>query len=161
MMDMIGAASGSTFSMTGGSMSSGKSRRAILTLSRTSCAFTSTFSSSSNSIKTCERPSALVERSCLIPEIVLTLSSITSETSVSIVSGLAPSSVVVTATYGNSTSGKRSTPSRPIEIQPSTTNAPIIITARTGRLMDRSTSHITRTRAQRDRRRRRARRSGQ
>jgi len=49
--------------------------------------------------------------SSLMPLIVLTASSILSVSSVSISSGAAPGSTVVTMTNGNSTLGKRSTPS--------------------------------------------------
>ena len=47
----------------------------------------------------------LSERRFLIPEIVLTASSITSVTSDSTVSGSAPSKMTVTVTMGMSTSG--------------------------------------------------------
>ena len=60
---------------------------------------------------TCETPSDEIERSSSMPLIVLTASSILSVISVSISSGAAPGSRVVTTMVGKSTFGKRSTPS--------------------------------------------------
>jgi|GEM_PF-7017929 len=140
--DMIACASGSTFCTIDCSASCGMLARASETLSRTSCALTSTFSLRSYWMTTWERPSALVEDSVSMPEIVLTCSSIGSVTSLSMPSGEAPSSTVVIDTTGNSTFGKRSTPTRPSEIQPSTTSAPITMTAKTGRRIETSEIHI-------------------
>ncbi len=73
---------------------------------------------------------------------LLSSSSRISVTSLSTVSGAAPSSTVVTETIGTSTFGKKSTPTRPSDTQPRPTSAPMSITARTGRRMERSESHI-------------------
>ena len=62
---------------------------------------------------TCETPSDEIETSWSMPLIVLTASSILSVTSVSISSGAAPTSTVLTVTNGRSIFGKRSTPRRP------------------------------------------------
>ena len=141
--DRIGAASGSTFSITGGSESSGRSAASRDILSRTSCALRSASSSSSNSRLTMLTPSALIDRIWRKPAIVLSCSSMTSVTSVSMVPGEAPGRAVVTETYGNSTSGKRSTPSRLNETKPSTTSEAISIVANTGRRIETSASHIS------------------
>ena len=69
---------------------------------------------------TCETPSDEVERSSSMPLMVLTASSILSVISVSISSGAAPGSRVVTTTVGKSTFGKRSTPRRVNENAPMT-----------------------------------------
>ena len=106
----IGEESGSSFSMTGSSRSAGSRRRTADTLSRTSCAATSTSRSSSNSTTTMLTPSVLVERSVLTPLIVLIASSRCSVTSVSTVSGSAPGRIDVTVTIGKSTFGNRSMP---------------------------------------------------
>ncbi len=57
---------------------------------------------------TCETPSVEIERSSSMPLMVLTASSILSDTSVSTSSGAAPGSAVTTCTIGRSTLGKRS-----------------------------------------------------
>ena len=140
--ERIGVASGSTFSITGGSASTGRSAPNRDILSRTSCALRSASSSSSNSRLTMLTPSALTERIWRSPAIVLSCSSMMSVTSVSTVPGEAPGRAVVTETYGNSTSGKRSTPSRLNETMPSTTNDAISIVAKTGLRIDTSASHM-------------------
>ena len=111
--ERTGAASGSIFSMTGGSASRGNWRSTLLTRSRTSWAATSAFFSSSNEMTTWETPSEEIEISWSMPLIVLTASSILSVTSVSISSGAAPTSTVLTVTNGRSILGNRSTPRRP------------------------------------------------
>ena len=73
------------------------------------------------------------EVSSSMPLMVLTASSILSVISVSISSGAAPGSTVVTMTNGNSTFGKRSTPSLKYENAPTTTSARMITVAKTGR----------------------------
>ncbi len=82
-----------------------------LTLSRTSWAATSGFFSRVNWICTSDTFSEEVEINWSMPLMVLTASSILSVTSVSISSGAAPGRTVVMTTKGNSTFGKRSTPS--------------------------------------------------
>ena len=110
--ESTGAASGSIFSITGGSASRGRSRSTVLTRSRTSWAATSGFFSRSKLTITWETPSAEIEISWSIPLIVLTASSILSVTSVSISSGAAPTRRVLIVTKGKSIFGKRSTPRR-------------------------------------------------
>ena len=69
--ERIGVASGSSFSTMGWSMSRGRSASTRLTLSRTSCAATSTFFSRMNVTKTCEMPSADTDCRSSMPAIVL------------------------------------------------------------------------------------------
>ncbi len=90
-----GDASGSIFSMAGCSAVAGRLCSTRLTLSRTSCAATSTFFSSRNVTMTCDTPSDETERSSSMPLMVLTASSILSLISVSTCSGAAPGSRVV------------------------------------------------------------------
>ncbi len=103
--ERTGVASGSSFSTMGWSMSRGSSARTRLTLSRTSCAATSTFFSRMNVTKTCEMPSEDTDCRSSMPAIVLIDSSILSVTSVSTSSGAAPGRRVMTATVGKSTFG--------------------------------------------------------
>ena len=98
--------------MIGASVPSGSWPRIVRTLASISWAATAPLFSRTNSIATCDIPSFVVERSCSIPETVLTISSIGLVTPVSISSTLAPRSVVVTVTSGKSTLGNRSTPRR-------------------------------------------------
>ena len=135
----------SNFSTIGSSMSSGRKRRASATLARTSWAATSMSLSSSNSTVTIENPSMLAEVSWRIPPIVLICSSITSVTSWSMTSGLAPTRTVWTVTIGNSTSGKASTPIREKASQPKTTSAAISVRVVTGRRMEVSEIHMAAT----------------
>ncbi|CAN5859725.1 hypothetical protein BH24ACI4_BH24ACI4_10890 [soil metagenome] len=90
---------------------------------------------------TCETPSDDMDRSSSIPLIVLTASSILSVISLSISSGAAPGSRVVTITVGKSTFGKRSTPSRPNETAPMTVSERMRTVAKTGRLTEMEASH--------------------
>src|SRR5688572_19679675 len=76
-----------------------------------------------NSITTTESDSEEVERTCSTPLMEPTASSIGLETSVSTSVGPAPGNVVLTATMGNDTSGKRFTPMRVYDIPPNTTAA--------------------------------------
>ena len=62
-------------------------------------------------MKTCEMPSAEVDRSSSMPETVLQTSSIRLVTCVSTSSGEAPRKTVVMVTMGSSTLGNRSMPS--------------------------------------------------
>ncbi len=112
-IESTGAASGSSFSITGGSASRGRSPSTEFTRSRTSCAATSGFFSSSNPTVTTEVPSEEIEISWSMPLIVFTASSILSVMPVSISSGAAPTRRVEMVTYGKSILGKRSTPSPP------------------------------------------------
>ncbi len=109
---MTGLASGSTFSMIGSSISTGSRPLMIEIFSLTSWTARSISLSSTNSTRTLEMPSVLVEITDLTPFIVFTVSSILSVTSMSIISGLAPLRVVVILTMGKSTFGNRSTPMR-------------------------------------------------
>ncbi len=111
------------------------------TRSRTSCAATSTFFSSTNATSTWEMLSLLVERSWSMPLTVFTASSILSVISVSISWGVAPSRRVVMATVGKSTLGKRSTGSRVYPSTPTTTNTSTMTLANTGRLTEIAASH--------------------
>jgi len=96
--------------MMGSSMSVGSFARIVETFSRTSWTAMSMSRSRTNSTVTTETPSVLVEAMVLTPLIVLMASSILSVTSMSMISGLAPLSRVVTLTMGKSTFGYRSTP---------------------------------------------------
>ena len=89
-------------------------------------------------MKICEIPSEETELNSRMPSIVLICSSRTSVTSVSTVSGEAPSRIVVTVTKGNSTSGFRSTLSRLRDTRPSTTSATFSMSAKTGRRIEMS-----------------------
>src|SRR5215212_6995969 len=110
-MRTTGAASVSSFWMMGSSAVSGRLPRMSPTLSRTSCAATSTFLSRRNVMKTCETPSTEVERSSSMPLMVLTAASTLSVISVSTSCGPAPGLTTVTVMVGRSIFGKRSTPS--------------------------------------------------
>ncbi len=107
---MTGAALRSNLSMIGESVPTGSLARIVEILSRTSCAATSRFFSTTNCTTICEMPSLVVDRSSSMPETVLMISSMGLVTLVSISSTLAPLSVVVTVTMGKSTLGSRSTP---------------------------------------------------
>jgi hypothetical protein len=107
----IGLEPGSILLTTGASTPRGSRGCTRFTLSRTSCAAASTVRDSSNWITTSEIPSLEVERSSLIPPIVLSDASILSVISLSTSSGAAPGSRVVTTTMGKSTFGNSSTPS--------------------------------------------------
>src|SRR5687768_9309365 len=132
-MVTTGMAPGSKFCTIGGSASVGRSPRMVEILSRTSCVATSRSFSRLNEIMTTDTFSEENDVSSLMPLIVLTASSILSVSSVSISSGAAPGSTVVTMTNGNSTFGKRSTPSLRYENAPMTTSARMITVAKTGR----------------------------
>src|SRR5499426_2876722 len=119
----------------------GRSGRTPFTLSRTSCAATSVFFSSTNATITCEMPSDEIERSSSMPLIVLTASSILSVISVSICSGAAPGCTVVTTTVGKSTFGNRSTPSFVNEKAPMTESERMSTVAKTGRLTHSAANH--------------------
>ena len=107
-----GIAFRSILSMIGVSVPTGSCERIVEILSRTSCAATSRSFSRTNCTMTSEMPSLVVDLSSSIPETVLMICSIGLVTLVSISSTLAPLSVVVTMTIGNSTLGSRSTPRR-------------------------------------------------
>src|SRR5215212_1972331 len=132
-MRTTGAASVSSFWMMGSSAVSGRLPRMSPTLSRTSCAATSTFLSRRKVMKTCETPSTEVERSSSMPLMVLTAASTLSVTSVSISRGPAPGLTTVTVMVGRSIFGKRSTPSVRNEKTPTTVSDRINIVANTGR----------------------------
>ncbi len=97
--------------MIGESVPTGNWDKIVDTLSRTSCAATSRFFSTTKETTICDMPSLVVERSSSRPDTVLMISSKGLVTLVSISSTLAPLSVVVTVTIGNSTFGSKSTPS--------------------------------------------------
>ncbi|MNY24919.1 hypothetical protein D3C86_1586630 [compost metagenome] len=86
----IGVSDGSNFLITGSSTSSGNFGFAIFTLSRTCCSAYFESMLELNSTITCETPSKLFEVKRLIPEMVLTSSSIGRLTKVSISEGPAP-----------------------------------------------------------------------
>ena len=140
----IGDAPGSILLMTGWSIPFGRSGMTRLTLSRTSCAATSTGLAMSNVTTTIETPSLDVERSSSMPLIVLTAPSILSETSLSISSALEPGRVVVTTTIGKSTLGNWSRPSFPYAAPPSTTRTSMSTVAKTGRWIQTRASHCMR-----------------
>ena len=92
-----------------------------------------------------ETPSEEVDLSSSMPLMVLTASSILSEISVSISSGAAPGSLVVTTTVGKSTFGKRSRPRRENEKAPMTVSARMRTLAKTGRLTEIAANHCMMT----------------
>ena len=138
---ITGAAEKSSFSTVGCSTVRGSCGRTRLTRSRTSCAAMSAFFSSLNDTTTCEMPSEDVEVRVSMPLMVLTDSSTLSVTSVSICSGAAPGSRVVTEMVGMSTLGKRSTPRRPKANRPTTVSESTRTQAKTGRRTQISASH--------------------
>src|SRR6266850_7851306 len=85
-----------------------------------------------------ETPSIVVLLNSSMPWTVLIISSSGLVTLVSISSGDAPRSVVVTLMIGSSTFGNWSMPMSLNENQPSTTRNKLIIVANTGRLMQMS-----------------------
>ncbi len=93
-----GDASVASFSTTGVRASRGSCPSTVLTLSRTSCAATSGSFSSTKPIVMIDTPSAEVEFSSSMPEIVFTASSSTLVTCDSTSSGDAPGSTVVIET---------------------------------------------------------------
>src|SRR5215813_1808685 len=135
-----GAWSLSNFAMIGGRISRGMLRTAMATLSRTSCAATSIWRFRLNVTMMTAVPGPEIERSSLIPWIVLICSSSFCATWVSVSSVDAPGSSTRTLTVGRSTVGKRSTPSRIQLAAPTTTKAMISMVANTGRLMQTSAS---------------------
>ena len=140
--EMTGIAAKSNFWMTGSFMVSGRSRRMALIFALASCETSLTFTSSSNSTMTDERPSRDTELTCFTPEIELTASSIFRLTSRSTVSGDAPGYSVMIDRTGISTSGIMSMGSRLQENRPTVTRASIITVATTGRLMERFDRNI-------------------
>ena len=104
-MEITGIASRSNLSMIGGSVLGGNRARIVFTLSRTSCAAMSRLRSSRNCTVICETPSSVTLLNSSMPWMVLMISSSGLVTLVSISSGDAPRSVVVTVMMGNSTFG--------------------------------------------------------
>src|SRR5215470_104081 len=135
-----GAWSLSNLAMIGGRISRGMLRTAMATLSRTSWAATSIWRLRLNVTMMIAVPGPQIERSSLIPWIVLICSSSRWASCVSVSSIEAPGSSTRTLTVGRSTVGKRSTPSRIQLAAPTTTKAMISIVANTGRLMQISAS---------------------
>ena len=107
-----GAWSLSVLEMIGVRMSRGRLRSTAAILSRTSWAATSIWRLRLKVMRTSELPGLVIERSSLMPWMVLTASSIFWETWVSMSSVEAPGNSVRTETVGRSTAGKRSTPRR-------------------------------------------------
>src|SRR5215467_16213081 len=138
-----GAWSLSNLAMIGGRISRGMLRTAMATLSRTSWAATSIWRFRLNVTITIATPGPQIERSSLIPWIVLICSSSRWASWVSVSSIEAPGSSTRTLTVGRSTAGKRSTPSRIQLAAPTTTNAMTSMVANTGRLMQTSASFCT------------------
>ena len=131
---MIGSESGSTFVMTGGSISGGTSLIAADTFSRTSLAASLMSRSRTNLIVICAFPSAMrIDDISSMPEMLLSVSSIGSTTEVAISSGLAPGSCSDTLTVAGSARGNRSTPRALNEKIPRTTSDITSIVAKTGR----------------------------
>src|SRR5262249_57135391 len=118
----------------------GMLRTALATLSRTSWAATSIWRFRLNVTMMMAVPGPQIERSSLIPWIVLICSSSRWASCVSVSSMEAPGSSTRTLTVGRSTAGKRSTPSRIQLAAPTTTKAMISMVANTGRLMQISAS---------------------
>src|SRR5215831_20249578 len=135
-----GAWSLSNLAMIGGRISRGMLRTAMATLSRTSCAATSIWRFRLNVTITIAVPGPQIERSSLIPWIVLICSSSRWASWVSVSSIEAPGSSTRTLTVGRSTAGNRSTPSRIQLAAPTTTKAMTSMVANTGRLMQTSAS---------------------
>src|ERR1043165_2954830 len=135
---MMGFSSGLVLLMIGGSMSLGRFRAACATRACTCCNATSTLRDSSNSTLIVAEPSLLVDVISRMPSTAITASSSTSTTSVSIVSGDAPSSTALMVTNGTSMSGycpigkplKDPTPQK--LIAPKTMKLAINIQAKTG-----------------------------
>src|SRR5215510_7945030 len=126
--------------MIGGRISRGMLRTAIATLSRTSWAATSIWRFRLNVTMMMAVPGPQIERSSLMPWIVLICSSSRWASWVSVSSIEAPGSSTRTLTVGRSTAGKRSTPSRIQLAAPTTTKAITSMVANTGRLMQTSAS---------------------
>ncbi len=140
-----GAWSLSNFETMGGRISRGRLRIAMATLSRTSWAATSICRFRLKVTMMTAVPGPEIERSSLIPWIVLICSSSFCATWVSVSSVEAPGSSTRTLTVGRSTVGKRSTPSRNQLAAPMTTNAMTSMVANTGRLMQTSASFCMRS----------------
>ncbi len=88
--DTMGCADGSNVCTMGSSMSPGNSERTVEILARTSLAASSESRERSNSMMTCETPSSETDVMSSTPWTGLNACSSRSETSRSIVSGLAP-----------------------------------------------------------------------
>ena len=131
----IGLASASRLATTGSSTSSGSLLRARATRSRTSFAASSTLRSRSNSTVICDTCSRLSEVRWRTPSMAISWSSSGCVTEVSITSGAAPGSTVVTATTGGSTSGYSRLGRRSSAIAPKRTITSDITVERTGRSM--------------------------
>ena len=136
-----GAESGSIFSTVGWRTVRGSCGSTRLTRSRTSWAATSTFFSRRKLATTTDTPSDEVDRSSSRPEMVLTASSIGSETSRSISAGEAPGLRVVMRMVGKSTLGMRSTPSWMYPKTPTTVRNRMRTVANTGRRTQIAASH--------------------
>ena len=138
----IGSSSGSTFAITGGRSSGGRSFIACDVFSRTSWAASLMSRSSTNLIVIFAIPS----RSCAvissIPEMLLSASSVGSTTALFNSSALAPGSVKVTETVAGSAFGRRSTLRSRKEKIPVTTNSITSIVVNTGRRTQNSASDM-------------------
>ena len=108
---MIGWSSGFVLEIVGGSISRGRWRAASETFVWTSWSAASMFRPRSNSSVRLAPPWRAVDDICWTPSTVEQASSSTSTTSVSMISGDAPSHVIETLTIGKSTSGFWLTPS--------------------------------------------------
>ena len=126
----MGLSSGLFLEMTGGRL-----RAADASLACTSCTAASMSRSSPNSIVTDALPWRHEAVTSRIPSTLITTSSTVSTTSVSMISGDAPSSARLTLTVGKSTSGSSETPSREKPTAPKTTRKAISIQANTGCLI--------------------------
>ena len=135
---MIGSSSGFDLLTIGGSMPRGRRFIACEILLWTSCIATSMSRSSSSSIVMPAEPWREVEVTSFTPSTEVTVSSRMSTTSVSMISGDAPSQVMETLTTGKSTSGfwlipsPRNTVPKPVKVKsPKPISANIRIQANT------------------------------
>ena len=146
---MIGSSSGFDLLTTGGSIPRGRRFCACEILLCTSCIATSMSRSSSNSIVMPAEPWREVEETSFTPSTEVTVSSRMSTTSVSMISGDAPSQVTETFTTGKSTSGFWLMPSplntvpKPVKVRiPKPISANIRIQAKTWLRIEMSASVI-------------------
>lgn len=128
----IGWSSGLLFVITGGSRARGRRRWACATRVCVSCSAASMSRPTSNSSVTVARPCCDEDEMSTIPSTLMHASSTSSTTSVSMVSGDAPSRVSDTVTCGKSTSGIWLTPSSRNPRAPKTIRPAISIHAKTG-----------------------------
>src|SRR5688572_5665447 len=132
------SASDSTFSICGGSASSGIRPSTRLTASRTSLAAASMSRDSENSIVTDATPLRLRDSTVSMPSMPATASSSTCVIRVSTTAADAPGYATCTDTIGGSMFGSSRSVSRVNAMMPTTTSSRLITVAKTGRRIDRS-----------------------